>query len=153
MINKKINLFLNKFVQLVEENHQIITEYFMNDLLRNNDTTAYRSVDKNTIYQSSNMIYRNLSIWISKSFTKESIKERYINLGKERFCMAIPFPQVQKAMVLQKRYLWIFVMENMEEELIDYIEAQKLSNRVGLYFDRAIFFMLKGYDEEINKKF
>ena len=153
MIHRKINLFLNKFVRLVEENHQTITEYFMNDLLKNNDTNAYRSMDKYIIYESSNMIYRNLSHWISQTYSKESIKERYIALGKDRSSRAIPFPQVQKAMVLQKRHLWLFVMENMDDDIIDLIETHELNNRVALYFDRATFFMLKGYDEKINKKF
>lgn len=151
MISRKVNLFLNRFVRLVEENHQTITEYFMNDLLKNNDVNAYRNIDRYVIYESSNSIYRNLSIWISQSYTRESIKEKYTALGNDRFSRGIPFHQVQKAMVLQKRHLWLYVMDNMDDDKLDYMEALELNNRVALYFDRAIFFMLKGYHDQMNK--
>lgn len=153
MLPVKKNLFLNKFINLVEENHQAITEQFMNDLLHNNDTPAYRSIDRYVIYESSNGIYRNLSKWTSQNFSKENIESKYVPLGKDRWERGIPFPQVQKAMVLQKRHLWIYVMKEMDNEIFDYMEALELNNRVALYFDRATFFMLKGYDEKINKRF
>ena len=153
MIVKKKNHFLNRFLLLIEENHQSITDLFMNDLLHNNDTAAYRSMDKFIIYESSNIIYRNLSKWTSQNFSKENIKSKYVALGKDRWKRGIPFPQVQKAMVLQKRHLWLYVMNQIKDEVFDYMEAIDLNNQVALYFDRAVFYMLKGYDEKINKKF
>ncbi len=147
---RKPNILFNRFVKLIEENHQEITEHFMNDLLKNNDTMAYRKISRDLIYDASDVIYRDLSKWIIKDYPKEKIEDRYRKLGRDRFEQEIPFPQVQKAMVLQKRHLWLFVMDKLYGDLTSYKEAVELNNRVVLFFDRATFFMLNGYNEKIK---
>ncbi len=149
---RKPNILFNRFVKLVEENHQEITERFMNDLLKNNDTTGYHNLNREQIYNASDVIYRDLSKWIVKDYPKEKIEERYRRLGRDRFDQNIPFPQVQKAMVLQKRHLWLFVMDKLYGDLTSYKEAVELNNRVVLFFDRATFFMLNGYYQKIRGK-
>ena len=147
---RKPNILFNRFVKLVEENHQLITERFMNDLLKNPDTSAYRSLNRDMIYEASDTIYRDLSKWIVKDYPKKKIEERYRRLGKDRFDQAVTFSQAQKALVLQKRHLWLFVMDKLYGDLTSYKEAVELNNRVVLFFDRATFFMLKGYEEKLK---
>ena len=114
-IRKKSILF-NRFVELVVDSHQVITEQFMNDLLHNPDTTAYRSVDHSHIYELVDGIYRDLSTWIAREFPKKKIEEKYLKVARERFSMGIPFFQVQKAFVLMKRHLWLFVMDKLYDD-------------------------------------
>ena len=145
------NLLFNRFTRLVETNHQVITERFMNDLLKNSDTVAYKNINSYVIYESSDKIYRDLSTWIARDYPKEKIKEKYVKLGRERYAMNIPFPQVQKAMTLQRRHLWLFIMDKLYDDKTAYMEAIQLNNRVTLYFDRATFFMLHGYQTELKE--
>ncbi len=147
----KRKLLFNQFMRLVEENHGTITEAFMNDLLRNGETTAYRSSDRGAVYESSDRIYRDLSMWISREYSREKIMERYMKLGRERFEMGIPLPQVLKALVLQRRHLWLFVMDKLYDDATAYMDALQLNNRVTLYFDRAIVYTSMGYMNMIEK--
>ncbi len=147
------NILLNRFVQLVEKDHQAITNYFMNDLLKNPDTPAYKNMERERLYETSDMIYRDLSQWISKDFDKTKIRDRYTKLGRERLDAAVPFSQVQKALVLQKRHLWLYVMDKLYDDKTAYMEALELNNRVALYFDRAVFYVLKAYEEQLGRKF
>ncbi|PKL39996.1 MAG: hypothetical protein CVV44_07190 [Spirochaetae bacterium HGW-Spirochaetae-1] len=144
---KNANILFNSFVRLIEEEHQEITERFMNDLIKNADTSAYRSLNRDHVYEGSDVVYRDLSKFIAKAYPKDKIKEHYIKLGKERFNQGIPFPQVQKALVLQKRHLWLFVMDKLYNDLTSYKEAVDLNNRVVLFFDRATNYMLRGYED------
>lgn len=145
------NLLYNRFVKLVEENHQEITERFMTDLLRNPDTVSYQGLDRNSIYETSDVVYRDLSKWITRDFPKAKIQERYRKLGHDRFNQGVPFSQVQKALVLQKRHLWLYVMDKLYSDLTSYREAVDLNNRVVLYFDRATHFMLQGYEDLMRR--
>lgn len=145
------NLLYNRFVKLVEENHQEITERFMTDLLRNPDTVSYQGLDRNSIYETSDIVYRDLSKWITRDFPKAKIQERYRKLGHDRFNQGLPFSQVQKALVLQKRHLWLYVMDKLYSDLTSYREAVDLNNRVVLYFDRATHFMLQGYEDLMRR--
>jgi len=145
------NILSNRFIQLIEENYQQLTEIFMNDLLKHPETTAYRSADRDEIYQSSVLMYKDLSQWISRSFPKEKIEERYVKLGKDRFDMGIPLQQVMKGLILQRRHIWLFVMNRMYDDKTDYMEALELNNRVTLYFDRAMLASLRGYMDMMNR--
>ena len=146
------NILSNKFVQLIEENYQHLTEIFINDLIKHPETIAYRGADRDTIYQSSVIMYKDLSTWISRAFPKDKIEERYVKLGRERFEMGIPIQQVMKGLILQRRHIWLFVMKRMYDDKTDYMEALELNNRVTLYFDRAILAALKGYMEMMNRQ-
>jgi len=148
MLRRKDFLF-NRFVKLIEENHQEITNRFMNDLLKHADTAAYRNIDRDFIYESSDRIYRDLSKWIAREYPKKKIEERYSTIGKDSYISRIPFHQAQKALVLQKRHLWLFVIDMLDDDNTMYMEAIELNNRVALYFDRAIYYMLKGYEKMI----
>lgn len=139
------NILSNRFIKLIEENYEELTDLFMSDLLKHPETSAYRGADRDKIYQSSVMIYKDLSTWISRGFSKQKIEERYVTIGTERHDMGIPVQQAMKGLILQRRHIWLFVMNRMYDDKTDYMEALELNNRVTLYFDRAMLAMLKGY--------
>lgn len=150
---KRNDIAFNSFVALIEQSHEAITERYMNDLLKDPDTEAYRKIDRDSVYRTSDMVYRDLSKWIAKEFPKEKIAERYIKVGRERWEEGIPFSQVQKALVLQMRHLWLFVISMMEDDSMRSVkESIDLNNRVVLYFQRATFYMLRGYEQMIYRK-
>ncbi|MBP7735566.1 MAG: hypothetical protein KA369_06290 [Spirochaetes bacterium] len=146
----KKTILANKFVKLIEESHEELTEIFMNDLLKHPETDAYKNSDRDDIYRFSDLVYKDLSLWISKEFSKEKIDERYGKMGKERCEAGIPIEQVLKALILQRRHIWLFVMDKMYDDKTDYMEALELNNRVTLYFDRAMIAMARGYMKMIH---
>ena len=149
MKNIMNNLITNKFVKLIEENHQIIVEQYMNDLLRNKKTAAYRNLDRQGIYESGDKVYRELSLWLSKGRSEREIDNFYEKLGKMRLQQGIPASQVFHALVLLKRHMWLFVKQRLENDVVEYQQAIDLVNRVILFFDRAIYHMLIGHEKEM----
>ncbi len=152
MQNIKRNIITNKFVYLIEENHQEIIEHFMNDLLRNPKTAAYRNLDQQDIYDIGHRIISELSKWITKDYPKDQVKEYYRKLGKTRMKEGIPASQFFQALVLIKRHMWLFVRRKIENEAADFKQAMEVNDRIVLFFDRAAYYMLMGYEDEISKK-
>lgn len=146
------NLIANKFVRIIEENHQVIVEHFMNDILKNPKTAAYRHFDKQRMYDIGSRVYRELSKWILESMNKEEVKNLYLDLGKMRKEEGIPESQVFQALVLLKRHMWIFIKKRMEHDVQDYKQAMDLSDKVVLFFDRAAYYMMVGYEQELQRK-
>jgi len=146
------NLIANKFVRIIEENHQVIVEHFMNDILKNPKTAAYRNFDKQRMYDIGSRVYRELSKWILESMNKEEVKNLYLDLGKMRKEEGIPESQVFQALVLLKRHMWLFIKKQMEYDVQDYKQAMDLSDKVVLFFDRAAYYMLVGYELEVQRK-
>lgn len=146
------NIISNKFVRLIEENHQEIIEHFMNDVLRNKKTVAYAKLDAHELYEIGSRVYRELSKWIAKDLPKEEVKAYYHKLGKIRLEEGIPASQFLQALVILKRHLWLFIKGKLENEITDYKQALEVSNRIVLFFDRAAYYMLTGYEEKTNKR-
>lgn len=146
------NIISNKFVRLIEENHQEIIEHFMNDVLRNKKTVAYAKLDAHDLYEIGSRVYRELSKWIAKDLPKEEVKAYYHKLGKIRLEEGIPASQFFQALVILKRHLWLFIKGQLENEITDYKQALEVSNRIVLFFDRAAYYMLTGYEEKTNKR-
>ncbi|MCU0848641.1 MAG: hypothetical protein MUD12_12215 [Spirochaetes bacterium] len=153
MIKTSNDITTNKFVRLIEENHQEIIEYFMNDIIKNKKTTAYRNLDSQKLYEIGSRVYRELSRWVTKELTKEEVKEYYFKLSKVRITQGIPAAQVFQAQVLLKRHMWLFIMKHLGNDITDYKQVVDLINRVIVFFDRAAYYTLAGYEEELNKKF
>jgi len=152
MLPLKNNIVVNKFVKIIEENHQVIVEHFMNDILKNPKTDAYRNFDKQRLYEIGSRVYRELSKWILQNLNKEEVKNMYLELGKMRKDEGIPESQVFQALVLLKRHMWIFIKNKIGHDVSDYKQAMELSDRVVLFFDRAAYYMMVGYEKELQGK-
>ncbi|OHD63902.1 MAG: hypothetical protein A2176_09045 [Spirochaetes bacterium RBG_13_51_14] len=146
------SIITNKFVRLIEENHQEIIEHFMNDVLRNKKTVAYQKLDPHDLYEIGSRVYRELSKWVAKDLPKDEVKEYYKKLGKIRKHEGIPASQFFQALVLLKRHMWLFIRRQVENEITDYKQAMQVSDRVVLFFDRAAYYMLTGYEDDTIRK-
>jgi hypothetical protein len=57
------------------------------------------------------------------------------------------------AFMLVKRNLWQFVQEKQFfENTYEFTQALELNNKVVLFFDRVIYFVTMGYEEELRKE-
>jgi hypothetical protein len=146
------NIIQNRFVRIIEENHQEIIEHFMNDVLHNKKTFAYRKLDQQDLYEIGIRVYSELSKWIAKDLPKEEVKQYYHKLGKIRLNEGVPASQFFQALVLLKRHMWLFVRKQLENEITDYKQAMEINDRIVLFFDRAAYYMLTGYEDEGEKK-
>ena len=153
MYNLRDNILANKFVRLIEDNYEELVEHFMNDVLKNEFTTSYQSLDPHRVYEIGLRVYRELSRWVQKSLPKEEIDDYYRRLAKERISQGITFTQVFEALVLLKKQILLFLGRRMEEDLFDYKQVKELIGRVVWFFDRAALQMLIGYEEALKKKF
>jgi hypothetical protein len=151
MMNKG-NILNNTFVEMIEINYQEITEHFINDLLKDPDTFSYRNLDRQMVYEAAYKRLVEISKWILKDYPKTEIERYYRQIGHERFEQGIPFSQAFKFLVLLKRHVWIFVLRKLYADMSIYEQAIELNNRVSLYFDRASFYLMKGYEDILYKK-
>ncbi len=152
MLLKKSNILSNKFVALIEDNIQEIADMFMNDLLKSPETVAYRQLDRQEVYEAAYKRLHEISKWIMKDYPKQEIERYYRQIGRERFEQGIPFTAAFRFLVLLKRHTWIFVLKKLYYDATVYEQALELNNRVVLYFDRAAYYLLCGYDDMLKKK-
>jgi hypothetical protein len=138
-----------KLIGLIEKNAEMLTKSWLHDVKHNGDTLAYHRFDEKELHDRAYAVYSQIGKWVSRETSKEDIAKQFKRLGRERREEGIPLEDVVYALILEKRHLWLKVLSSgMLDTAMDLHQALELNNRVVLFFDRAIFYTVKGYGED-----
>jgi hypothetical protein len=84
---------------------------------------------------------------------REEVEQYYRALGAERFAEGFPLSEVIAALMLTKKALWGYVLEQgFFDSAVQLYQTLELYNNVVLYFDRAAVFTVRGYEEAARQK-
>lgn len=147
-----MRLISDKLVELVEKHSDIIIKRWI-ERLKIDPTTA--SYQKNIEYLGvkAHRILKQLGRWVSYDTTKEDIGKKYADDGIELFRMQVPLCEAIRAMYLLRRTLWLDVeTESVFDSALQLHQMRELSDRVILFFDRAEYYLIRGYMEEMNRR-
>ena len=97
-------------------------------------------------------VYSRLDSWLGRKSRTGELQQSYIQLGKKSVKEGIPLHELVMYLMLIKRHLWLFVRENQFfDSTYECYQALELNNKVVLFFDRAIFSAIIGYEEEAGR--
>lgn len=145
-------MIYSKLVKLIEDNQAELTRRSLKDLIDREETKCYRSVQPEMLTERVSDVFSRLVSWLNKERQSGDVQRYYTDLGKRRFHEGIPLSEVVIAFMLLKRHLWLFVTEKQFfDSTYECYQALELNNRVVLFFDRVIYFAVKGYEEEAFK--
>jgi hypothetical protein len=139
-----------KLVDLIERNAAELTNCWLAEVRQQAGMPTYHSFDNVELYERAYRVFSQLEKWISRETTKEEIARIYKALGAERREEGFALSEVIRALILIRRNLWRKVMEEgLLDTSYDLYQAIELNNRVTLFFDRAIFYTVVGYEENV----
>ncbi len=137
-----------KLLDLIEGNAHELTIRCIDNLLEHQYTKTYCTYDEDKLYECVYRVYSQLGKWISRETTKEEIAEHYTALGAQRKREGFKVSEVIQALIIIRRHLWLKILaEGFIDNVLELNQALALNNRVILFFDRAIYYILKGYEE------
>ncbi|MFW6124242.1 MAG: hypothetical protein ACOC5G_03390 [Acidobacteriota bacterium] len=137
-----------KLVDLIESSADELTIRCINNLRDHPSTQTYHTYDENKLYTRVYRVYSQLGKWISKETSKEEIASYYEGLGAQRRKEGFKLSEVVQALIILRRHLWLKVLsEGFIDNALELNQALALNNRVILFFDRAIHYAIKGYEE------
>lgn len=149
-----IRLISDKLVNLVEKNADVIIKKWTQNLLSDPTTSSFSELKKvKKVEEKARFVLGELGKWVSYDTDKVDIGRLYAKEGIDIFKMGIPLCEGLKALILLKRTLWLFVMyESNFDSVLELLQMRELNDRVVLFFDRAEYYLVRGYMEEMNKK-
>ena len=148
------HLISDKLVELVEKHSDEILKRWTTRLLSDPETSSYSTTHAKYIEDKARGVLKHLGQWVSYETSKEEVGRRYAAEGIELFRMSIPLCEGMRAIMVLRRTLWNFVLnESAFDSAFQLHQMQELSDRVILFFDRAQFYMVRGYTEAMHKKF
>ncbi len=138
-----------RLIELIEQNADELTRNFMRDVRIHSSTPTYHTWDENELYTRAFNVYSQLGKWISRETSKEEIARHYQELGAQRKKEGFALSEVVLAIIMTRRHLWLKVLgEGLLDTALDLNQAMELNNRVILFFDRAIYNTILGYEKK-----
>ncbi len=148
-----IHLISDKLVELVEKHSKEIIKRWTSRLLNDPTTSSFSQKNIGFVESKAESLLEHLGKWVSYDTTKEEIGRRYAAEGIEMFKMNVPLCEVIRAMYTLRRTLWLFIEnESAYDSAFQLQQMREMSDRVILFFDRAQYYLTRGYMEEMNRK-
>jgi len=88
---------------------------------------------------------------IDKKTPVEVIADKYVQLGIKCCEEGLSFSEMVRVLILLKRHIWLFFQEsNFAGQPFDVRSIVALNNRTALFFDRAVYYFLVGFEQALS---
>jgi hypothetical protein len=136
-----------EFAKFIERFSEQIKEKFLEDAIDKRELLSHYQLGKAMLEELSGSILREFTVNIDRGTALETIFDRYVQLGIRCCEDGVSYSEMVRAFVLLKRHIWLFFQEsNFAGQPFDVRSIVALNNRTSLFFDRAIYHFLTGYE-------
>lgn len=137
-----------RLVTMIEDHAEELTQSLITDVTTNSHTAHFERVSRDELRRRAFALYRNLGEWLSHK-TDEPIETTYTELARKRYPEGIPLSEVVYALILTKEHLREYVRSSgLLDTAVELYQEQELRHLVGRFFDKAIYYTVRGYERE-----
>lgn len=147
------NLFSTKPTKFIENNVDIIVKRWVNIVLQDKATLSFSRDHMEELEQRVREIIGQLGKWISYETTPEEIGSLFADRGTKLFKMGIPLCEALRAVALLRATTTKYVTEQLVFDTSFELQIlYDLVSRMTIFFDRAQYYITRGYMEEMYAK-
>lgn len=148
-----------RLIRMIEDHAEGLTREALDDILTNPRTPSFRQVPRAELVERVDALYRNLGDWIGDP-KDDAVREAYEDWGRKRFRQGIPISEIVYTLILAKHHLRRYVRDHGLVEFsgdrvapgeflpLQLHAVQELNSMIGEFFDRALYYLARGYDRE-----
>jgi hypothetical protein len=148
-----------RLLQLIQSHAGPLTRETLQDLTTNQRTPSFRRLRPAEVETRIALLFNNLAQWIGDP-NDDAVRREYEEMGRTRFREGVPVSELVYAIILTKKHLRRYIRENglvevagdrvTPDELLPLAlhSIQELNYQVGEFFDRALFYLARGYEAE-----
>lgn len=142
-------ILTSKLIKIIEKNSDIIADRWVDEVTTLKYTSSYWSTPRDELHERASSVCSRMGYFLSRRLPRERLASFYRRMGKARRAEGVPVEEVVMALLLLKRNIWLFVLqEGFLATNLELYQALEVNNRVVLYFDRAIYYVTQAYSEE-----
>jgi hypothetical protein len=136
-----------EFAKFIQRFHEQIKEAFLEDAFQRREILSQTLLGKEMVEELADSIVSEFRSNIDRKTAVETIADRYVQLGIRCSEEGFSSSAIVRLFILLKRHIWLFFQEsNFAGQPFDVRSIVALNNRTALFFDRAIYFFLVGYE-------
>jgi len=144
-------MFSYRLVRLIESHADALAGGLEERVHNNPQVTHFRDIPAHELRERVYEIYRHLSEWLLGK-NELDIEHRYLEIGMRRARQRVPLSEVVQAIVLTKENLWDFLKsEAVMDRAVEIMGELELLQMLEMFFDRAIYYAVVGYEEEVGR--
>ena len=135
-------------VEFIREHAEELVENWLKIVRSQTLTRSYQAFDPDKLRQRGGKAYDHLARWVAGEFTKGDIASYYTAEGAKRRREGFALAEVIRSFIVGRRVLWFKIQsEGLLGTVMDPDLALEMNNRVVLFFDRAIYYTVVGYEQ------
>ena len=146
-----------QLIKLIETHAESLTQEVVQDVQTNKHTRSFLRIPKEQLSFRVLAVYRNLGNWIGEP-KDDAIRHEYEEWGRIRCEQGIPTSEIFFCLILIKKHLRSYIREHAavvfsgdrlvpgEMVPLELYSIQELNYVVGDFFDRALWYLLRGYE-------
>lgn len=139
----------DKLLRLIEKNAETIGRRWLADVKTNKSTHTYSISDEHRTYERVMKLIVQFSKWLGGNYGDQEIRDNYRALGRQRKEEGFRLSEVLSALSLIRKHIWEYALSHQVwTKTIDIYMSLELERRMVLFFDKAAFYVSKGYEEE-----
>ncbi len=143
-------MLASRLVEMIQRHAEELTLGVVSELEISPRTPSYRKLKRQDVQDRIARVLLNLGEWLDYK-SDATTEQWYKKLGKERFDEGIPLSEVVFALLLTKQALRNFVRaQGLVDSAIELYQQIELYSMIGRFFDRAVYFTVRGYEEGSN---
>jgi len=136
-----------KLLHRIEDHADELAASVMQRLQANENLPGYQSLSEAELYDRVWDVFKHLSEWLTEK-TEDRIRERYEELGRQRFRAGIPLHEVVLVLQITKDRILAFARsEAFSETAVELYGREELELRVSHFFYRSIYYLVRGYEQ------
>lgn len=140
-------MLTGKLVKIIETRADDIAMTWYRDVRESQYLPTFRKLSEEQALSIATNVYRRLGYWLMPSSGEEA-RDVYERFGESMYFKGFLMEEVVMTLILIKRYLWLHLLEEgVMATRLEIYQALDLNNKVVLYFDRAIYFALAGFQD------
>jgi len=136
-----------RLIQMIQDHADELMSGLIGKLKTHPRTPAYRRFSDPEIHNRLYTVYKEPGAWMGGK-PDDEIRQHYESLGLRRYQEGTPLCEVIYAGILTKDHLLDYVRtRGLAGTALEIYAEQELSNKINQFFDNAIYYTAKGYEE------
>jgi ADP-ribose pyrophosphatase YjhB (NUDIX family) len=146
---KKKYFLSGRLIEMIEKNADIIASKWVEDVSAKRSTSSYGQLDRVEAHERGIRVIAQFGYWLKGLYTEKDNRDFYIEMGRRRKREGFKSSEVISALSLIRKNIWEFALsQGMWNKTIDIYIALELERRMMLFFDKAAFYLSRGYELE-----
>ncbi len=141
-------LLSDDLVAFVEDHATEVTQMWHKEVRSNPTTVSYSKIDADDLFDRGYTAISQFGRWLKGNEADEDIRTFYRALGKERKAQGFALHETLSSLSLLRKHVWTYARsKGVWERPIEVYRVLELNRRIALFFDKAVYYTARGFEE------